>query len=200
VGTGDTGAERDLLIAAIAKAASERGYKDMTVAQVLHNAGVPRATFEAHFESKEQALVAAQDSFLDRLWLEVRGACHGPVEWPLKVRAALAAVLAFLAEASPLARVFAVEASAASLAAAERQFTAFDQFASLLSVGRRHYPQKEALPLVTERALVGGVASIVYGDLLAEEPQALIEREPELVELLLMPYLGQDEARRIALG
>lgn len=190
--------DRERLVAAIAKAASEHGYAKLDLEHVLRYAGLSRATFDAHFESKEQGLLAAQDAFFDRLWLDVAGACDMPGEWPLKVRAALAAILSSLVEASTLARVFAVEAAAASLAAAERQFAALDQFAALLRDGRRHYPAAASLPVATERALVGGVASIVSGHLLMEDPQAIPAQEAQLVELLLIPYLGEGEARRVA--
>jgi AcrR family transcriptional regulator len=196
--SGDTGDDRERLVAAVAKAAAEHGYAGLTVDQVLRYAGLPRTVFDAHFESKEQGLIAAQDAFLDRLWLDVVGACDTPAEWPLKVRAALRAALSSLVEASALARVFAVEAAATSLAAAERQFAALDRFATLLRDGRRHFPAAASLPDTTERALVGGIASIVSGHLLVEDPQAIPALEGQLVELVLMPYVGKGEARRVA--
>jgi AcrR family transcriptional regulator len=194
----DSGGERERLVSAVAKAAAEHGYTKLTVDQIVRYAGVPRSTFDAHFESKEQGLIAAQDAFFDRLWLDVAAACDAPDRWPLKVRAALAAVLTSLVEASNLARVFAVEAAAASLAAAERQFAALDQFASLLRGGRHLYPEAASLPDATERALVGGIASILSGHLLMEDPQAIPRLQGQLVELVLIPYLGEGEARRVA--
>jgi AcrR family transcriptional regulator len=194
------GGQRERLVAAFAKAAAEHGYARLEVEHVLRYAGLPRSIFDEHFTSKEQGLVAAQDAFLDRLWLEVVQACEAPGEWPAKVRAALAAILSSLVEASSLARVFAVEGTAVSLAAAERQFAALDQFAALLREGRRHFPAAASLPDATERALVGGIASIVSGHLLMEDPQAIPALETELVELVLMPYLGATEARRTAAG
>lgn len=197
---GGAGGQRELLVSAFNKAAAEHGYAQLEVEQVLRYAGVSRATFDAHFENKEQGLIAAQDAFFERLWLDMIGACDGSAAWPLKVRAALAAVLGSLAEASSLARVFAIEATAVSLAAAERQFAALDRFAALLRDGRAVYPAAVSLPETTERALVGGIASILSGHLLVEEPRAIPALEGELVELLLIPYLGEDEARRIALA
>lgn len=186
------------MVAAFAKAAGEHGYAKLQLGHVLRYAGVPQATLDAHFKTKEQGLLAAQNAFLERLWLDVLAACDIPGEWPLKVRAALRALLGSLVEASNLARVFAVEAPGASLAAAERQFTTLDQLATLLRDGRRHYPAAASLPDATERALVGGIASIVTGHLLVEEPQAIRNLETELVELALIPYLGESEARRAA--
>jgi AcrR family transcriptional regulator len=190
--------ERDRLIAAFGKAAAEHGYRDLTVDHVARYAGLSRARYEAHFDSKEQALVAAQDVFLDRLWLDVLAACDSPLEWSAKVRAAVRAVISSLVEASTLARVFAVEASAGSLAAAERQFAALEQFALLLREGRARHPRAASLPSPTERVLVGGVASVVSQHLLAEDPGAISALESELIEALLIPYLGKGEAKRAA--
>lgn len=189
---------REWLVSAFAKAAGEHGYANLEVEQVLRHAGVSRAAFEANFASMEQGLVAAQDAFLDRLWLDIAAACEEPTDWAFKVRAALAAILSSLVEASSLARVFAIEAVAASLVAAERQFAMLDRLAVLLRKGRDHHPLAVSLPDATERALVGGIASIVSGHLLMENPQAIPSLETELVELLLIPYVGEEEAKRIA--
>jgi len=195
----DPGAERERLLAAISRAAGAHGYDKLTVERIARYADVSPATFYEHFADPEQGLMAALDAFLDRLWLEVHAICETDVDWPQKVRAALRATLTYLAEAPDVARVFAVEA-AANLAAAERQLGAVDSFASLLRDGRRRYPRAAELPAPTERTLVGGIASIVTGHLLAEEPQALAGLEPQLTELVLMPYLGPSEAKRIALA
>jgi AcrR family transcriptional regulator len=186
------------LIAAISKAAADHGYERLTIEQVSRYAGVSPTTFAEHFDSKEQGLIAAFDVFLERLWLEVAAACEGAAPWPAKVRAGLRALLGSLTEASALARVFAVEAAAASLAVTERQLAALDEFAALLRDGRALYPRAATLPEATERALVGGIASIIAGHLLAEDPQGLIALEPQLVELVLIPYVGEGEARRVA--
>jgi len=191
---------RARLIAAISKVAAEQGYEKVTVELVARSAGLPPEAFEEQFESREQALLAAYQSFLDRIWFEVAAACDTDEPWPVRVKAAVGAVLASLVEASALARAFAVEATAASLAATERQLAALDDFAALLGEGRHFHPQAATLPAATERALVGGIASIVSGHLLVEEPQALAALEPQLVELLLSPYLGPSEAHRVATG
>jgi TetR/AcrR family transcriptional regulator len=195
---GSPRSDRDRLVAAVAKVAAEQGYSRLTVERVARSAGVSQATFEEHFDSREQGLIAAQDAFLERLWEDVSAACEGVGEWPQKVRATLAAVLGALVEASDLARVFAIEGIAASLALAERQHQMLDRFAVLLREGRRLYPAAASLPEATERALVGGIASIVTRQLLAEEPRAIDGLEAELVELVLIPYLGGEEARRVA--
>lgn len=192
--------DRTRLVAAFSKAVGEQGYARLDIATVARYAGVPVERFHEHFESPEHALVAAQEVFLRRLWLDLAGACEGVVEWPLKVRAAVGAVVSSLVEASSIARVFAIEAPGASLAAAERQFAALDRLATLLAEGRRLRPQAPSMPESTERALIGGTVSIVCEHLLAEDAQAIPRLQSQLVEVLLSPYLGEEEARRVAAG
>jgi AcrR family transcriptional regulator len=192
--------ERERLIAAFTRVAAERGYRRIDVDQVARYAGISRDRLELHFSSEERGLLAAQEAFLEVLWLEGVGACETVEEWPRRVQAGLRAVIAAMVDASAVARVFTVEAAASSLAAAERQFAAIDRFAALLREGRHFYPRASSMPEATERALIGGVASILCDHLLAEEPAAIPRLEPQLVELLLLPYLGGSEARRISAG
>jgi AcrR family transcriptional regulator len=190
--------ERARVVAAYAKVASELGYRGLDMQRVARYAGLPLERCKEYFPTEEQGLVAAQDAFLDRLWGEVVGACRAAEDWPEGVHASLAAVLAVTVEASPLARVFMVEATAASMAAAERQYAFLGRFAGLLRNGRSRYPRAATLAPATERHLVGGAASIVCEHLLAEEPGVLPDLEPQLVEALLTPYLGATAARREA--
>jgi AcrR family transcriptional regulator len=192
------GGARERLLDAIVKTAGEHGYADFTVERAVKRAGVSSDTFYRFFESREQGLLAAHEAYLNRLNLEVVAACEAGGEWPAKVRRGLGAMIASLVEASAPARVFAIEAAAASFAAAERQFAAMEEFAAMLRLGRRLYPEAASLPEVTERALIGGVASIVFRHLLAESADDLRALQPELVELVLIPYVGEHEARRFA--
>jgi AcrR family transcriptional regulator len=189
---------RSRLLAAFTKVASERGYSRVEIATVCRYAGVSRAVFDECFAGAEDALLAAQEAFLRRLWLEIQAACGATTEWPAQVRAAVVAVIDALVESSASARVFAIEAPGASLAAASLQFSALDRVATLLREGRRHYPRARNLPDATERSLVGGTVSIVSQHLLAENAPAITRLQAELVELLLSPYVGEAEARRVA--
>jgi AcrR family transcriptional regulator len=197
-GEAGTGAERDRVIAAYSKVASELGYRGLAIDRVARYAGISTERCAEHFPTEELGLIAAQDAFMDRLWSEVLAACGAAGGWQEGVRSSLGAVLDVLIEASPLARVFMVEATAASIAAAERQYAFLDRLADLLLRGRVAYPRAALLPHSTERLLIGGTMSIVCERLLAEEPAALSALEPELLEFLLGPYLGPEEAHRQA--
>jgi AcrR family transcriptional regulator len=195
-----SGSERDRLLAAIIRSlADDEGYAGLTAARVSRFSGLPEASYRRHFPSRTDAFIAAFDVFADRLWREVSIAREAQRDWPSQVRAGIEVALTRLSEASAPARVFAIEAPAvAGLPASERQFAVLDSYAALLREGRDLYPAARGLPALTERVLIGGIASIVFSHLLAEEPETIAALGPELTEVLLAPYLGLEEARRFA--
>jgi hypothetical protein len=70
-----------------------------------------------------------------------------------------------------------------------------EHFAELL---RAEAPPDRRRPTTTEQALVGGIATTIADRLRFETPDALVATVPELVEFVLLPYLGPAEARRWA--
>jgi AcrR family transcriptional regulator len=190
--------ERDRIVAAFGRAAAERGYRELTIESVARYADLPQERVEAHFESLESGLLATQLAFLERLRLDAVDACTDSSDWPRRIRSALTSVLDSLAESSQLARVLSLEVAGASLGAAENRFQVLDGFAAVLAQGRLHSRVAADLPPLMEQMIIGGLASIVARHLLTEEMDALLAAGPELVELVLTPYVGSAEARRVA--
>ena len=199
---GDGGArtaeQRRRLIDAFTKIASERGYADTNVDEVAAAAELPDNAFFDHFASKEQCLSAAYDTFFERLVAETKQSMEGDGDWPLQVKAAVGAGLGFVTEAASRSRFFAVDALTAGPVIFERYLAAMNRIVPLLRAGREHSPWAAQLPELTEPVLIGGIAGVLSGSLLAEDVASLRALESELVEMLLAPYLGPDEAKRIA--
>jgi AcrR family transcriptional regulator len=189
---------RQLLIDAFTKVAAERGYEQVTIDEVVATAGLSRASFFEYFDSKRQCLAASYDAFFDRLTAQARVACAAEETWPAGVRAAVIASLEFLLETASRARLFMVEAVAGGLPLFERRLALTERLAKMLGGGRQRIPDTTELPASTEWILVGGVLARVSEHLLEEEPDALAELEAEVVELVLTPFVGVGEARRVA--
>jgi TetR/AcrR family transcriptional regulator len=196
-GTPPVAHQRERIVAGVSRAIAEHGSIDVPLERLVLFAGVSREHFELEFETREQAILAAQDEFLERLWLEVASAAEDGGDGVDRLRAGLSAGLACIADNRGLARVFMLEAASAGLAVSERQFAALDRFAALLRSGREGCAGAGQLPASTERVLVGGVASIVAHQLLAEDAHALEELEPQLTRFILIFYLDRDEAERL---
>lgn len=190
--------ERERLIDAFTKTAAERGYESTTIGAVTEAAGLPRAAFYRHFRDKGQCLTSAYDRFFDRLIEESQDAIDLDDPYPLQVKAAVGAALQFVVDGASFARLFTVEAVSVGPTIMNRYFTAIQRVVVLLRAGREHSPEAADLPELTERVLVSGVASFVIAALLEQEEARLAEFESQLVEILLLPYLGSTEAQKVA--
>jgi AcrR family transcriptional regulator len=190
--------QRLRLIAGVARGMAVHGYARLTVEQVIAAAGVSRATFYEHFDNKQQAVLVAHDVVFERYLGALLRACNSAEEWPLKIKAAIATTVAFAVDEPEQAQLLALDSLAGDAEVASRVLASTDHLASLLSAGRQYNPRGAELPALTEKALVGAVSAILAGRLMNGESDSLPELEPQIVELILIPYLGPEEASRVA--
>ena len=192
--------QRRRLIAGVARALAEQGYAELTVKRVIEAAGVSRTTFYANYDNKRDCVLAAHRDVFERLLTLLLRACAGERQWPWKVKAAFATVFAFAHEAPDEARLLTLDALATDLTIARQVVDSNAHLAALLRDGRRHTPLGSALPDLTEEGLIGAVSSIIGGRLLEGGVKAIEGMEPELVQIVLTPYVGAQEAARVAGG
>jgi len=192
--------QRERLIAGIAEAVAESGYSGTTIAHITRHAAVSRRTFYEHFGSKDECFVAAYDTVMAELRERVAQAFDEESDWPHAVRAGIAAMLRFLAAEPDLARLCMVEALVAGPVVVERYDAAIQSFVPYFQSGREGRPPEvlSRLSPTTEEALVGGMMSLISRRIIAGRATELEELLPDLVEFTLTPYLGSDEAAKIA--
>jgi AcrR family transcriptional regulator len=191
--------QRARIINALAREVSEKGYRAVTVADIVKRAGIARNTFYENFSSKEDCFLAAQKFAMGAALGRVVEAAGEIDNWPYRVEAGLAAFLRFVAEEPALARTCMVDALAAAPTSVRYYEESLQAFVSLFRLGRDVSPHGRELPETLEEALIGGVFWILYQRLLIEEPETIGELLPELVEFALTPYLGAETARAVAL-
>lgn len=191
-------AGRQGILDALIRTAAERGFEHTSIEEVTSRAGLSPESFYRHFDDLDQCMTAAYDAFVARLSSVSLAAVDQDADWPQQVSAALSAAMQFLFETARHARVFAVEAPRVGPAFLERQVTSSERLAHRLRDGRRHYPQTTGSCDALELILVSGLVDRIRSCLLSEEYSRLLECEPEFLEVLLMPYVGREEACRIA--
>ena len=167
------------------------------MADIVKRAGIARNTFYENFSSKEECFLAAQDYAMSTALERVVAAAGSFDEWALRVRAGLGTFLGYVIEEPALARTCMVEALSAGPAAVRYYEESQQAFVSLFRLGRDVSANGATLPETLEEAIIGGVFWILY-QRLTSSPQAISELLPELVEFALTPYLGPEEARRVA--
>jgi AcrR family transcriptional regulator len=190
--------QRRRLLAGAARALAERGSAEMTVEDVIKAAGVSRTTFYENFDNKRECVLIAHEAVFDRLAGELFRTCAAESEWPDKVAAAVGATIAFVVDNPEEALLLIVDAVAAEPALTTRVLAANDYLVGLLRSGREQCREAATLPDLTERALIGAASSVIATRLLSGQGDRLPALEPQLVQLMLMPYVGITEARRVA--
>jgi AcrR family transcriptional regulator len=190
--------QRQRLISAAASAISERGYADLAVQDLVDRAGVSRRTFYQLFEDKLDCVFAAHNAAFSRLNSLIVDACAAESAWPDGVVAAVREALEYAAASPDEARLILISSHTSSEPAlARRGRAAHEQLAALLRSGRQRAKGGPAPPAATEEAIIGAAMSLV-GNCLLDEPERLPDLAPELVQIILTPYLGDGEARRFA--
>jgi AcrR family transcriptional regulator len=190
--------QRARIIAALAEETVDKGYRAVTVADVVRRAGIARNTFYENFSSKEECFLAATEFAVKEALRRVVDAASKVDAWPARINAGLAAFLDFVADEPALARTCIVEALSAGPAAVERYERSIQAFVPLFRMGRKVSANGEGLPDTLEETIVGGIFWIIYQRIVTGHVEQIEELLPELVEFSLTPYIGAEEAKRAA--
>ncbi len=186
------------------RVAAAKGYELTTVADVVEAAEVSPEYFEELFGSKEACFLEAYDGAIDVAVAFVSGAYEATAgeRWPVRIEAALRALVELFAAEAEIIRMAMVEVPAAGEEARAHYRTALTRFTPFLEEGRSASPQGDELPADTARFAIGGATSMIFDEVRAGRGPELRRLLPDLVFAVLMPYLGpeaaEDEMRRVA--
>jgi AcrR family transcriptional regulator len=190
--------QRRRLLTAAAEVLTEHGYPELTVESILDRAQVSRTTFYKLFKNKRECVLAAHEAAFDRLSSTIMRACAEERDWPARVAAGIGAAIDYARESPREAQLLILDAVAADRHLARSVIASTDFLVGLMRAGREHSPAAAELPALTEHALIGAVTSVIGVRLVSGQAERLPELKSQLVELLLLPYVGPEEARRLA--
>jgi AcrR family transcriptional regulator len=182
---------------AFAVVAAEKGYAATTVDEVVKRAGMSATTFYGNFRGKEDALMAAIDSAGAQIVAAMVPAFRRATDWPHGMRAGFGALFNFLASRPALARLLAVEIYVAGPAAVARRAEALAPLEDLIAEGYERSPQT---PRIATEVIAGGVYTLAYRTIRAKGPGALPTLAPLCTYIALSPFIGAEEACRVANG
>lgn len=196
-----TETRRQIILEAMVRVVGRDGYKATSVADVIAEAGVSRATFYKHFEDKHECFLEAYDLAIDRILAEVMERCDSSQPWLERVRAGLETIVEMFALDPELGRTAIVEVAGAGADARERHWKAIGRFTSFLTEGEAEAGDRE-LPENIALMAAGAVSGLIFDELLTGRAERLPKLLPDLVFALLVPYIGPaaatEEMRRAA--
>ena len=192
--------QRERMLAAAAAIFAEKGYTALVVGAVTARAGVSRSTFYKLFDDKLDCVLAAQRRAVEALGQTIAWACAAEQDWPRGVARGVGAALAFADRFPSEAHLILASSHVASEPALSRQgISVHERLLELLREGAQRHGCAPPSGLA-EQAAIGAVISIVARSLPIGEIDTLTAHQADLVEIVLAPYLGGEEARRIALA
>jgi AcrR family transcriptional regulator len=185
--------QRDRLAAGIIASVAEHGYHDTTISQIAAAAGVSRRTFYGYFSSKEECFLATFGLIEEHMIGAMTEAAAAQKAWPARVRAQLKAMLESFQENPNLVRFALIAPPAAGGEFVERYRSFLERLVAVVGDGRpasRSRQPSEA----AEFAMAGGLAALLVSRVNAGQGDHLVDLLPELVELVLTPYIGRERA------
>ena len=139
---------------------------------------------------------AAGDTFgsaIARMERAVVESCDQEADWPARIAAGINSAIDFMVANPAAARALAVQSRTGEEEGDAGYVEMIDRFAGLLGAGA---PREERLPASSDESIVTLIAAIVSCHVRAGTVDALSNRDPDLVFLALLPYVGFTEACR----
>lgn len=191
-----TAYQRDRVLTAATEVFAKRGYRQTTVDQLVAAADSGLATFYELFEGKEDCFLQTVERFRSAGVSYVEAAQQPDLSWAEQAVHVLRGLLEYVASDPHGTRVALVEVRTAGPAAIERYNEAIADFADKLRSGREVSPFAEQLPHRLEVAVIGGVSWFLQQRAAAGRLEDVADSLPEVVRMVVGPYLGEEEAVR----
>lgn len=182
--------QRERILAAAVALVAERGYRAVTVADIVKRAAIARAKFYENFASKQDCFLVACEGALEAALGRARnaaGSASGP--HPDALAAGVEALLSYMSEQPQQTRACLVEAPLLGAALADLRERARAGFAALLREAGTP-PGGAELPAGAEDAVLAGLYWILYEAVLSGEPADLRQLAPELLEFTRLTLLA----------
>jgi AcrR family transcriptional regulator len=176
----DPRSQRQRLLDSIMELSMHSSPSELSVAQIISHAGVSRATFYELFTEKEDALLAAVCTAVDRVFggLQLRVDDRG---WPQMVRSALDDLLGRVSSDPAAAWMACVQARGAGPAIRGELDRALDALEQRIEALLAHTPTNGGTLDIPATALTGAVRSILASSLRARREDLLLSLSEEIL-------------------
>ncbi len=182
------------------EAVAEHGYGDTTIAHITGAAKISRRTFYESFDNKEDCFRAAYEVTLGYLQETMLTAAAAEDRWAQRIRAGLDALLQTFAAHPDMATFFLIAPAGVGDEIADRHHLAMRDLVAALIAGPPDPPDTGEPSEIRAEALAGGLSRLIGRKASEGEAEALPELLPGLTELVLRPFVGSEEAVRVAKG
>jgi AcrR family transcriptional regulator len=192
--------QRERILEAATEVFAKRGYPATTVDHIVAAARIGVGRFYAFFDGKEDCFAQVFDRVVARARERILAAVPAKAPWPDQAVAALRLLLELIAEEPHAARIALVEVQTAGPDSLSRYEDLLDGFTPALREARQLSPVGAELPDTFEDATIAGVAWLLHQRIVSGELANVEGLLPDLVGILVEPYVGEAEAGTLLLS
>lgn len=186
--------QRERVLEAATGVFAKRGYPNTTIDHIVAAARIGVGSFYALFEGKGDCFAQVFDRVVQRGRARVVQAIPADASWEEQAASALRALLDLIAEEPHAARIVLVEVQTAGPESLARYEELLEGLIPVLRKGRSLTPVGAELPETFEDATIAGVAWLLHQRLVGGELDDIRQLHPDLVGILVEPYVGENRA------
>jgi AcrR family transcriptional regulator len=188
--------QRRRLMDAVAAISREKGYAGITVSGVARRAHVSHKTFYEHFSDRHEAFLSTYEHGCDEAYaVSARAYAAHEQDWPRAVRAGLDRLLDWLAARPSQAHLAFVALLEIGADAHRIRYESLQKFGAALAPG---YERASNVPAITGEAIAGGIFELIAEEIRRGRAEGLRALLPLVTYITLAPFIGPQEAVRIA--
>jgi AcrR family transcriptional regulator len=186
--------QAEQVLLGVCAAVAGKGYVATTISDIARHASTSTRAFYAHFDSKEQAYLAAIDLVNHQATATAVAAARRAPDWPASVRGAIHALCGFYADEPAMARAAVVEVYGAGERALVHRDEAIDSLTELLARAADDVPNGA----VFKEAIGGALDGLLFDAIRSGDARKVRAIAPSATFLALAPFLGSPEAASVA--
>jgi AcrR family transcriptional regulator len=190
--------QRERILDAVTNLTAAEGFTGLTVEAIATEAGVSLQAFYEHFKSKQDAFLVAYELGHAKGIGIVEQAFVAENDWRQGVRAAIAALLQYLASEPSFAHIALLDSLTATPLSASRLDKSLTSYAQMLLPGFAEAPKHHQPPPITVEAITGGLFELCSQYAAEGRIHQLGEITTHATYIALAPFIGTEEAARVA--
>jgi len=188
---------RDRILDAVIALMAEHGYKAMTINDIAQRAAVSLTTFYDRFAGKDDAVIAALRRSVNQVLEVVAPAFRAAPDWPRGIGDAIDAFFAYLVIEQPFAQFGGVDVHLGSRLVVDVREQLLTTAQAFFAEGFREHDE---VPPIAGEAIAAAIDALLFDQIANWGTDRLYETAPIAIYLVLVPFVGVDEACAIATG
>ncbi len=193
--TPDPNEQRRRIVSSVIDLTVEQGYQELTITEISQRASVSLTTFYNHFESKQEAFMAAVDEAERQVFEVTLPVYQSAPDWRHAARDVIYAFFAFNATHPEMSQLGGLQIFSGGADGLDRHEAATERFGSALHAGFRERPGTSR---IVGEATSGSLAALIYQQIRSRGPERLYEVAGIASFLALAPFIGAEAACTLA--